>query len=241
MSKQNFFKKGNLKISYRYYKRSKKTLIFLHGLFSDMSGKKSNFLNNYCRKNNISYLCFDFQGHGRSSGEFTNFGISDWYDDLDNIVKYLKIRNFILIGSSMGGWVAIIYALMHPKKVTKLIGIAPAPDFTAKLIWENLNIHQRKKIKNNKIVKQKVSSDFAYYYSPALFNRSKKYLLEKIKGDFLGETIFLHGGQDKAVPYGYNDKFNLSKKFKNFKNILIKHADHSLSDKESLKTLSKFI
>ena len=97
MSKQNFFKKDNLKISYRYYKRSKKTLIFLHGLLSDMSGKKSNFLNNYCRKNNISYLCFDFQGHGQSSGEFTNFGISDWYDDLDNIVKFLKIRNLILI------------------------------------------------------------------------------------------------------------------------------------------------
>ena len=141
----------------------------------------------------------------------------------------------------MGGWVAIIYALMHPKKVTKLIGIAPAPDFTDKLIWKKFNIHQRNKIKENKIVKQKVSSDFTYYYSPALFNRSKKYLLEKIKGDFLGETIFLHGGQDKAVPYGYNDKFNLSKKFKNFKNILIKHADHGFSDQESLRTLSKFI
>ena len=109
---------------------------------------------------------------------------------------------------------------------------------------ENLDDTKQEEIpanQDNKIVKQKVSSDFAYYYSPALFNRSKKYLLEKIQGDYLGETIFLHGGQDKAVPYGYNDKFNLSKKFKNFKNILIKHADHSLSDKESLKTLSKFI
>ena len=102
-------------------------------------------------------------------------------------------------------------------------------------------MHQKNKIKNNKIVKQKVSSDFAYYYSPALFKRSKKYLIKKIKGNFLGETIFLHGGQDKAVPYGYNDSFNFCKKFKNFKNILIKHADHSLSDKESLITLSKFI
>ena len=131
MSKLSFYKKDGVKISYRYYKRSKKTLIFLHGLLSDMSGKKSNFLNNYCKKNKISYLCFDFQGHGRSSGEFTNFGISDWYDDLDNIVKYLKIRNFILIGSSMGGWVAIIYALMHPKKVTKLIGIDPSKELNA--------------------------------------------------------------------------------------------------------------
>ena len=130
---------------------------------------------------------------------------------------------------------------MHPSKVSKLIGIAPAPHFTTKLSWKKFNIQQRNKIKNNKIVKQKISSDFAYYYSPALFHRSKKYLLEKIEGDFLGETIFLHGGQDKSVPYGYNDKFNMSKKFRNFKNILIKHADHSLSDQESLKTLSKFI
>ena len=141
----------------------------------------------------------------------------------------------------MGGWVAIIYALMHPRKVTKLIGIAPAPDFTTKIIWKNFNTNQKNKIKNNKIVRQKVSSDFVYSYSPALFKRSKKYLLKKIKGDFYGETIFLHGGKDKAVPYGYNDNFNFSKKFKNFKNILIKHADHSLSDTESLKTLSKFI
>ena len=94
MSKLSFYKKDNFKISYRYYKRSKKTLIFLHGLLSDKSGKKSNFLNNYCKKNKISYLCFDFQGHGRSSGEFTNFGISDWYNDLVNIINYLKIKNY---------------------------------------------------------------------------------------------------------------------------------------------------
>ena len=206
-----------------------------------MSGKKSNFLNNYCKKNKISFLCFDFQGHGKSSGEFTNFGISDWYNDLDNIIKYLKIKNFILVGSSMGGWIAIIYALIHPSKVTKLIGIAPAPDFTEELIWKNFSSHQKNKIKNNKIVKQKVSSDFTYYYSPALFKRSKKYIIEKIKGNFLGETIFLHGGQDKAIPSGYNDRFNINKKFKNFKNILIKHADHSLSDHDSLQTIGKFI
>ena len=208
---------------------------------SNMSGKKSNFLANFCLNNDLSFLSFDFQGHGQSSGKFTSFGISDWFNDLENIIKYLKIKNCILIGSSMGGWVAIIYALMHPRKVTKLIGIAPAPDFTTKIIWKNFNTNQKNKIQNNKIVRQKVSSDFVYSYSPELFKRSKKYLLEKIKGDFLGETIFLHGGKDKSVPYGYNDNFNFSKKFKNFKNILIKDADHSLSDRESLKTLSKFI
>ena len=151
---------------------------------SNMNGKKSDFLRNFCFKNDYSFLSFDFRGHGKSSGKINEFGVEDWFSDLKNIVISLKIKNFILIGSSMGGWIAIIYALMHPRKVTKLIGIAPAPDFTTKLIWKNFNIHQRDKIKNNKIVKQRVSSDFTYYYSPALFNRSKKYLLEKVKGDF---------------------------------------------------------
>ena len=101
MSKPSFYKKDDVKLSYRYYKRSKKTLIFLHGLLSDMSGKKSNFLNNYCKKKKISFLCFDFQGHGRSSGEFINFGISDWYNDLDNIYCKLPKRHihFLLIKS----------------------------------------------------------------------------------------------------------------------------------------------
>ena len=65
-----------------------------------MSGKKSNFLANFCLKNDLSFLSFDFQGHGQSSGEFTSFGISDWFNDLENIIKYLKIKNCILVVSS---------------------------------------------------------------------------------------------------------------------------------------------
>ena len=60
----------------------------------------------------------------------------------------------------MGGWVAIIYALIHPRKVTKLIGIAPAPDFTTKLIWKNFNTHQKIKLKIIRSLNKKVSSDF---------------------------------------------------------------------------------
>ena len=55
-----------------------------------MNGKKSVYLNQYCRKKNYSYLCFDFRGHGKSNGEFTDFGISDWYEDLNKLINFLK-------------------------------------------------------------------------------------------------------------------------------------------------------
>ena len=143
------------KISYKYIKRSKKTVIFLHGLLSDKKGAKSKYIGNYCKKKNYSFLCFDFRGHGMSSGNFTEYGVGDWYDDLCNIIKLLKINQCILIGSSMGGWIAMLYALRFPKKVKKLIGIAPAPDFTTDLIMKELTNAEIKKIKMNNIVEKK--------------------------------------------------------------------------------------
>ena len=92
-----------------------------------MNGKKSKYFNNYCRRKKISFLCFDFQGHGKSNGDFVNFGIGDWFKNLKDLLNYLKIENPILIGSSMGGWIGMLYALYYPTKVKKLIGIAPAP------------------------------------------------------------------------------------------------------------------
>ena len=241
MSRFNYFIKGNNKVAYRYFKRSKKNLVFIHGLMSDMNGKKSIFFNNYCRRMNISFLCFDFRGHGKSSGNFIDFGIGDWFSDLKSLLKYLNINQFILVGSSMGGWVAMLYALNYPKKVSKLIGIAPAPDFTRELIWKSLNSKEKLKIKYNKIVKKKVSDEFFYFYSPNLFINSKNFFIKDIKKKYNGQTILFHGGQDQSVPYNYNDKFIKSSTFSNLTIITLKKADHSMSDEMSLKSIIKYI
>ncbi len=206
-----------------------------------MNGKKSIYFNQFCRNKNYSYLCFDFRGHGKSSGEFTDYGISDWYEDLNILIKFLNIANPILIGSSMGGWVAILFSLKNPKKIQKLIGIAPAPDFTIDLLWKELNEKNKKKIKSNKIVRKIINKDFYYDYSPQLFKNSRKCLIRNINKTFNGETIFFHGGNDHTVPYNYNDKFLKKKNFPQLLLITIKNADHSMSDSYSLKTISKFI
>ena len=213
----------------------------MHGLLSDKKGAKSEYIGNYCKKRNYSFLCFDFRGHGMSSGNFTEYGVGDWYDDLCNIIKLLKINQCILIGSSMGGWIAMLYALRFPKKVKKLIGIAPAPDFTTDLIMKELTNAEIKKIKMNNIVEKKVNKDFTYKYSPKLFLNSKKHLIKNINKVYKGEVILFHGSEDFTIPYNYNDKFFKNKNFPILINLTIRNADHSMSDNFSLKTICNFI
>ncbi len=176
-----------------------------------------------------------------SSGNFTDYGVGDWYEDLCNVIRSLKINNIVLIGSSMGGWVAMLYALRFPKKVKKLIGIAPAPDFTTDLIMKELSKIEKKKIKMNGIVEKKVNKDFSYKYSPKLFLNSQKYLIKNINKVYKGEVILFHGSEDLTVPYDYNNKFFKNNNFPALINIIIRKADHSMSDNFSLKTISGFI
>ena len=241
MSKLSFIQKDDIKIAYRFYKRNKKTVIFLHGLMSDMTGSKSNFFNKFCRINNVSFLCFDFRGHGRSSGEITDFGVSDWFNDLKLIINKLKINKPILIGSSMGGWVAMSYALHYPIKVSKLIGIAPAPDFTTELLWKKFTKQQKLAIKNKKIIENKIDKSFSYFYSLNLFKNSKNKLLKNNKKIFKGKTLLFHGSQDNTVPLDYNKGLIFKKNFMNLMMITIKGADHSMSDNDSLQNIIKFI
>ncbi len=208
---------------------------------SDMNGKKSTYFNNYCRRKKISFLCFDLQGHGKSNGDFVNFGIGDWFTNLKDLLNYLKIEQPILIGSSMGGWVAMLYALYYPNKVKKLIGVAPAPDFTIDLLWKELSMKDKKKIKSNQIVEKKVTNDFIYKYSPKLFLNSEKYLIKNLKKTYNGEVILFHGSEDFTVPHNYNDQFYKNKNFPKLINITLKSADHSMSDSFSLKNISIFI
>ena len=208
---------------------------------SNMNGKKSNYFRDFCYKNNYSYLCFDFRGHGRSSGKINEFGVKDWFNDLKYIIKSLDVKNIILIGSSLGGWVAMSYALSFPKKISKLIGLAPAPDFTERLIWMSLNKSEKDLLLSGKIIEKKISKDFSYYYSKELFERSKKKLIRQSKKTYKGETIIFNGSKDLSVPFDYNNNLLNTKHFPNLTLITLRDSDHSLSDRYSLRNILKYI
>jgi len=184
--KQNFFlTKNNQKIHYKFINnKSLTTIIFLHGLMSDIKSKKAKHLKKFANENKINLLLFEYSGHGMSSGKFTDFSIKNWAEDSRSIIKKLIKKNkIVLVGSSMGAWIGIMLIKYFYKKIKGFVGIAAAPDFTEELIWEKLNIGERNKIKKDKIYKLKSSHNNFYPITKKLIFDGKKNLVlnKKIK------------------------------------------------------------
>ena len=238
--KQNFFRtKNNQKIHYKFINnKSLITIIFLHGLMSDIKSKKAKFLKKFVNKNKINLLLFEYSGHGKSSGQFTDFSIKNWIEDSRSIVKNLiKKGKIILIGSSMGAWIGIVLIKYFHQRIKGFIGIAPAPDFTEELIWKKLNIFEKNNIRKNKIYKLKSSHNNFYPITKKFIFDGKKNLVlnKKIKCNFKVEL--LHGIRDSSVPWAYS--INLTKTLiaKKLKLTIIDYGDHSLSRVQDLKKL----
>jgi uncharacterized protein len=238
--KQNYFlTKNNQKIHYKFINnKSLTTIIFLHGLMSNIKSKKAKHLKKFVNKNKINLLLFEYSGHGKSSGKFTDFSIKNWVKDSRAIIKKLIKKNkIILVGSSMGAWIGIILIKYFYKKIKGYVGIAAAPDFTEELIWKKLSIVEKNKIKADKIYKLKSDHNNFYPITKKLLFDGKKVLVlnKKIKCNFPVEL--LHGVNDSSVPWFYSIRLIKTLISKKLNLTIIDDGSHSLSRNQDLKKL----
>ena len=238
--KQNFFlTKNNQKIHYEFINnKSLTTIIFLHGLMSNIQSKKAKHLKKFVNKNKINLLLFEYSGHGKSSGKFTDFSIKNWVNDSRSIIKKLIKKNkIVLIGSSMGAWIGLILIKYFYQRIKGYVGIASAPDFTEELIWKKLNISEKNNIKKNRIYKLKSNHNNFYPITKKFIIDGKKNLIlnKKIKCDFPVEL--LHGINDSSVPWFYSLKLLKTLISKKINLTIINDGDHSLSRTQDLKKI----
>ena len=118
------------RLAYRLRPGSGPTLLFLPGYASDMDGAKAVAIDAFAGRRGIAMLRFDYSGTGSSTGRFEDGTLEGWIDDAEAIAEQRTDGPIILIGSSMGGWIALHLALRIPGRVRALVGIAAAPDFT---------------------------------------------------------------------------------------------------------------
>lgn len=118
------------RIAYRYRQGSSPTLVFLPGYASDMEGAKALALDAFAERNGLAMLRFDYSGTGSSGGRFEDGTLALWLDESLAAIDRLTRGPLVVIGSSMGGWIALHLALLRGDRVQSLFGIAAAPDFT---------------------------------------------------------------------------------------------------------------
>lgn len=114
-------------------------VLWLGGFRSDMEGTKAQALAKWAQARGRAFLRFDYFGHGASSGEFEQGSIGRWRADALAVIDELTAGPLVLVGSSMGGWIACLAALARPERIAALVLVAPATDFTDKLIEPGLD------------------------------------------------------------------------------------------------------
>ena len=227
-----FINKKNQKIAYKRIKGKSPGIVFIHGLNSDMEGKKAIFVEKYAKKNKLSFIRFDCRGHGKSSGNFEDFTISDWKKDLFDIIDNLTKGPQILIGSSMGGWLMLLAAKSKKRKVSALIGLAAAADF-GKDLFNSLSIKNKQDIKTKGITKYTYKG-FAYYLTKEFFIHCTKNKILNKKIRFNKPVILIHGNKDNIVKDTMPIKIMKKLSSQNVQIKFLKSSDHSLSSSADL-------
>ena len=234
-----FINKKNQKIAYKRIKGKSPGIVFIHGLNSDMEGKKAIFVEKYAKKNKLSFIRFDCRGHGKSSGNFEDFTISDWKKDLFDIIDNLTKGPQILIGSSMGGWLMMLAAKARPQRIKGMIGLAAAPDF-GKDLYNALNKKNKKEI-NTKGITKYTSYGFSYYLTKRFFIEAEKNRVLKKPYRFTKPLVLIHGLKDNVVKEDVPRKILKKVTGKNVNLIYLKESDHRLSTESDLKMITQSI
>jgi pimeloyl-ACP methyl ester carboxylesterase len=118
------------RIAYRLRRGGAPTLVFFPGYASDMEGAKALAVDGLAERRGLGVLRFDYSGTGSSSGNFEDGTLARWIDESLAAIDRLTEGPLVLVGSSMGGWIALHVALQRAERVQALVGIAAAPDFT---------------------------------------------------------------------------------------------------------------
>ena len=217
------------------------TVVFLPGFRSDMAGDKATALAAFCAAHGRAMLRFDYSGHGASAGRFEDGTIGSWTRDTLTVLDRLTEGELILVGSSMGGWLALLTALRRPERIAAFVGIAAAPDFTEKLMWEAMTFDERARLLREGILR--VPSQ---YGEPTPITRT---LIEEGRNHLiLGQPIpldckvrLLHGQADPDVPWEMTLRIAERLTSRDVELILIKDGDHRLSRPRDLALLRRTI
>lgn len=218
-------------------------IIWMGGFRSDMTSTKAEKLCEAASAEGRASLRFDYSAHGVSEGDFTTATLSQWLDDALEVIRRLGGEKPILVGSSMGGWLALRATQIlgaEGKAPGGLVLIAPAVDFTDKLMWAQFP----------DAIKRQIMENGVWYrpseYSPDPYPITRALIEDGRSHNIMGKAIrfgvpihILQGGQDPDVPLAHVEKFVSGLAEDDVRMTIIPDGNHRLSREEDIAVLQR--
>jgi len=239
---QRLDRPGGGHIAYRQTPGRAPGVLFLPGFRSDMTGTKATVLEASCRERGHAFLRFDYSGHGESSGNFEDGTIGAWLEDAILAIDGLTDGPQVLVGSSMGGWIALLAALARPERVSGLVGIAPAPDFTEDLVWSVATPEQRRALESTGVwYEPSAYSEEPTPITMKLIEEGRRHLLLRAPIPLTCPTRLIHGMRDEDVPWATSLRLAEALESADVEIALVKSGDHRLSEDADLARLQEVV
>ena len=209
-------------------------VVFLGGFKSDMQGTKALWLEDWARMHGRAFLRFDYSGHGQSAGAFEDGAIGDWLADARAILAALTEGPQVLVGSSMGGWIALLLARAMPERVAGLVTIAAAPDFTEDSMWASFDAGQRQALTEEGRIALPSDYGAPYVITRRLIEEGRDNLVLRSPLDLPFPVRFLQGTCDEDVDMSVALRLLDHATGPDMRLTLVKGADHRFSDRDCL-------
>lgn len=205
-------------------------VVFLGGLKSDMEGTKALHLEAWARAQGCAFLRFDYSGHGESSGTFEEGCIGDWHEDTLAAIDLLTEGPIVPVGSSMGGWQALLLARARATRIAGMVTIAAAPDFTEDGYWANFSEAQKAELDARGYVE--LPSDYMepYHVSKRMIEDGRQRLVLRDPLPLPFPVRCLQGTADTAVSTETALRLLDHATCPDMRLQLVKDADHRFSD-----------
>ena len=238
MTDLSFLEVGGRRIAYRLQRGAPPTLVFLPGYASDMEGAKALALDGFAGRRGLAMLRMDYSGTGSSEGSFEEGTLAAWLAEALAAIDELTEGPLVLIGSSMGGWVALHLALLRPDRVKALVGIAAAPDFTE---W-GFSDAQKKTLSEH----GRLEEPNPYGPEPQVFTRAFWQSGQELR--LLNRQIavdcpvrLIHGEADAEVPLEVATRLTRQLRSSDVQLLVLKGGGHRLSEPHEIGAILRTV
>ena len=217
-------------------------VVFLGGFKSDMGGTKALHLQDWAEATGRAFLRFDYSGHGESSGAFLDGAIGDWFEDAMAVVQALTVGPQVLVGSSMGGWIALLLARALPERVAGLVGVAAAPDFTEDSMGAGFTPAQRAALAaEGRVVLPSDYDPAGYVITRRLIEEGRGRLVLRDPLPLRFAVRLLQGTADTDVPPAVALRLLDHATGPDIRLTLVKGADHRFSTPDCLALIERAV